>query len=95
MLCRNCGTEIADKALICFRCGVAVAEPIARPPVPRPSRQSPVLAALALVVLVLAALFMGRTVGGEVPRLLSWLVLVLALVVAVWRVAALRRDRRR
>jgi uncharacterized membrane protein YoaK (UPF0700 family) len=95
MRCRNCGTEIADKALICYRCGVAVAEPIERPPAPRPSRQRPTLAALALVVLVLAALFMGRTVSGEVPRLLSWLVLVLALVVAVWRVAATRRDRRR
>ena len=26
MKCRNCGTEIADKALICYRCGVATTE---------------------------------------------------------------------
>jgi hypothetical protein len=95
MLCRNCGTEIADKALICYRCGVAVAGPAVRPPAARPSRQRPILALLALVVLVLAALFMGRMVGGQVPRLLSWSVLVLAVVVAVWRLMAARRDRTR
>ena len=95
MLCRNCGTEIAEKALICYRCGVAVAEPVVKPPAARQSQQSPILAALALLVLALAALFMGRTVNGEVPRLLSWLVLVLAVVVVAWRVVAMRRVRRR
>ena len=95
MLCRNCGTEIADKALVCFRCGVAIAEPAVRPPAARGSRQSPFLTALALVVLVLAALFMGRTMSDEVPRLLSWTVAVLAAVVAVWRLWGMRRDRGR
>jgi hypothetical protein len=33
MICRHCGTEIADKALICFRCGQATAEPRVKPPV--------------------------------------------------------------
>ena len=32
MTCRHCGTEIADKALICFRCGKATAEPRIAPP---------------------------------------------------------------
>jgi len=32
MTCRHCGTEIADKALICFRCGKATAEPRITPP---------------------------------------------------------------
>lgn len=95
MLCRTCGTEIADKAFICYRCGAAVAEPVVRPPAPRAARQSPILAALALLVLALAALFMGRMVGGQVPRILSWVVLALAVVVAVWRLAAARRDRGR
>jgi hypothetical protein len=26
MQCRNCGTDIADKALICYRCGTATTE---------------------------------------------------------------------
>lgn len=94
MLCRNCGTQIADKALICFRCGVAVAEPAVRPLAARGSRQSPLLTALALVVLVLAALFMGRTISGEVPRVLSWALAVLAVIVAVWRLLVARRDGR-
>ena len=39
MQCRNCGTEIADKALICYRCGTATTEaryqpaPVGRRPV--------------------------------------------------------------
>jgi len=26
MTCKNCGAEIADKALICYRCGTATTE---------------------------------------------------------------------
>lgn len=31
MLCRTCGTEIADRALICFRCGAATTDPVRQP----------------------------------------------------------------
>ncbi|MEX2272996.1 MAG: hypothetical protein WD690_16095 [Vicinamibacterales bacterium] len=31
MRCRSCGTEIAEKALICFRCGAATTDPVRRP----------------------------------------------------------------
>lgn len=31
MLCKSCGTEIADKALICFRCGAATTDPVRQP----------------------------------------------------------------
>jgi hypothetical protein len=31
MICKSCGTEIADKALVCFRCGQATAEPAVKP----------------------------------------------------------------
>jgi hypothetical protein len=31
MNCRSCGTEIADKALICFRCGAATTDPVRKP----------------------------------------------------------------
>lgn len=30
MVCRQCGTEIAAKAIICYKCGAATAEPIRR-----------------------------------------------------------------
>jgi len=32
MTCRNCGTEIAEKALICYRCGKATTDPRVKPP---------------------------------------------------------------
>ena len=31
MKCRECGTEIAEKALICFRCGASVQEAVHKP----------------------------------------------------------------
>ena len=38
MICKSCGTEIADKALVCYRCGRATAEPGVRPGVPAAGR---------------------------------------------------------
>jgi len=32
MTCTSCGTEIADKALICYRCGRATTAPRITPP---------------------------------------------------------------
>jgi hypothetical protein len=62
MRCKHCGTEIADKALICFRCGNATTEPRIRPPAdgplfdrPRRSRL-PMAAIVILIVLVLLGL---------------------------------------
>jgi hypothetical protein len=89
MKCRNCGTEIADKALICYRCGTATTEPRLRPPAGRP-RRSMLPAVLALLVLVLAALFMGQTVHGEAPRLVSYTIAALAAIVVVWRLVGRR-----
>ncbi len=31
MQCRQCGTEIADKAIICYRCGAGTTDPVRRP----------------------------------------------------------------
>ena len=63
MICTNCGTEIADKALICYRCGEATTEPRVKPPVEgslfdRPRRhRSPMTMVVAIVILVLLALW--------------------------------------
>jgi uncharacterized membrane protein YvbJ len=63
MRCKNCGTEIADKALICYRCGEATTEPRVKPPAdgslfdrPRRSRTPLVVAIIILIVVVLVAL---------------------------------------
>ena len=85
MICKKCGTEIADKALICYRCGTSTYEPVVRPTARR-RRPAPLWSsAIALVVLTLAALFMTQAAMGETPRLLGWILLALAAVLVVVR----------
>ena len=60
MKCRSCGTEIADKALICYRCGNATTEPRVKPPdegslFERPRRSRVPLVAIVIIVLALVA----------------------------------------
>jgi hypothetical protein len=93
MVCRRCGTEIVDNALICYRCGTAVEELPGVPPARATRRRRVGLLgpALALIVLVLAALFLGRASVQELPRAISWTMLALAFVVVAWWVRARRR----
>jgi hypothetical protein len=53
MKCRSCGAEIADKALICYRCGTPTTDAKYQPAEIRPRRRS---ARLLWVVIVIAAL---------------------------------------
>ena len=90
MTCRHCGTEIAEKALICFRCGTATTE--ARVPQPRaggPARsRGPVL--LAVIVLAVSALVMGQVATDQVPREVGYGLAVLGLVAIGWHLAQRR-----
>jgi hypothetical protein len=58
--CKYCGTEIADKALICYRCGNATTEPRIKPPAGGPiferPRRSPLPTILIVIIIVLALL---------------------------------------
>jgi hypothetical protein len=57
MICRNCGTEIADKAIVCFRCGAGTTDPVRKPASIRSGGRRPGLLSLVLiVVLILLAL---------------------------------------
>jgi hypothetical protein len=85
MICRTCGTEIADKAIVCFRCGTPTAEPQPRTPPPRRSQSGLVASLLALVGLTVAALFMSRAAVGGVPQAVTWILVGIALVAVVWR----------
>jgi len=90
MQCAHCGTEIADKAIVCYRCGAPTAEPAAPPPAARRRRLViPVVAALA--ILVIGALYMGMAARGSTPPLLNWGMLGLAAIIVVWRFWASRR----
>ena len=56
MICKHCGTEIADKALICYKCGNATTEPRIRPPSDGPLFARPRRSPLPVVVIVLIAI---------------------------------------
>jgi uncharacterized membrane protein YvbJ len=55
MKCRQCGTEIADKALICFRCGTAVQAAVHKPYV-ETKKKRPMIVYVIFVLLVLVAI---------------------------------------
>jgi hypothetical protein len=59
MQCRQCGTEIADKAIVCYRCGTSTTDPV-RKAVPVRKRRSPLVSFVAAAVLLLLALYMGQ-----------------------------------
>lgn len=59
MQCRNCGTEIADKAIVCFRCGAATTDPVRRP-APPTRRRGRFLSLVVIALLLLIALYLGQ-----------------------------------
>jgi uncharacterized membrane protein YvbJ len=89
MQCKQCGTEIADKAIICFRCGAGTSDPV-RKAVPLKPRRNPFVSAGVLIVLLLLALYMGqasRTAANpELPQLAAGLALGAAVVVLLLRI---------
>ncbi|MSO55991.1 MAG: hypothetical protein EXQ55_03585 [Acidobacteria bacterium] len=65
MKCRACETEIAEKALICFRCGAAVEEAVTQPAqVKQFWRPAAVYVVLAIVVLIAIAVVFVRLGSG-------------------------------
>jgi hypothetical protein len=56
MICVHCGTEIADKALICYKCGHATTEPRIKPPSEGPLFDRPRRSPVPVVILVLIVL---------------------------------------
>jgi hypothetical protein len=57
MNCRQCGTEIADKALICFRCGTSVQEAVHKPYVPQKRRRPLIVYAIFALFVLIALLY--------------------------------------
>jgi ribosomal protein L40E len=62
VICRSCGTEIADKAIVCYRCGTGTTDPVRRPAKVRP-RRSPVLVIAVFVIALLLALYLAWNQG--------------------------------
>ena len=97
MKCRHCGTEIADKAIVCYRCGTATTDPVRRPVEIRPRRGGllPIVAFVALLLLGLYLGMAGRSMGpgGEATRLqaIAGVLVAIALVSLLIRVVRRRQ----
>jgi hypothetical protein len=92
MLCRHCGTEIADKAIICFRCGAGTTDPVRKAAPIRPKR-SPLLSFVTIVLLLLLGLYLGQAARTEPEA--DPLAIGLAVLSALVAVALLIRVVRR
>ena len=98
MTCRSCGATIADKAIVCYRCGTPTALPAelsarakaGRPPAGRPPRG---LAWIVVAVAIVAAAFwfIPRTTEGSLVRWVAWGVVVGVVLAAVQQFARRRR----
>jgi uncharacterized membrane protein YvbJ len=63
--CRHCGTEIADKALICYKCGTATTDAKYQPaPLPRAGASSSRTLLLVVVAILIAALVAYYLLAG-------------------------------
>ena len=79
MQCRNCGTEIADKAIVCYRCGVGTTEPLRKPATLPSSRTGPPLVA-GVGPLLLALLTLAGAQASGYPREMDAAAAILAVV---------------
>ena len=93
MTCRNCGTEIAEKALICYKCGTATTEAKYAPAAPgRAGMSARVIGPIVLLaILAVAASFVGGSTNGQTPRLFTWLIVGIAVMIVGLRAYARRR----
>lgn len=96
MICRHCGTEIADKAIVCYRCGAATTDPVRRPAAVRP-RRGGLGGFIIIVALIFLALFLGqagRAPSGQTAHIETVAAIVLAVAAAVlliWMIVKRRR----
>jgi hypothetical protein len=64
MKCRSCGTEIADNALICYKCGTATREAKIKPPAARRRMSRGTIAGLIVLGLALAGVIREVACGS-------------------------------
>jgi zinc-ribbon domain len=82
MVCSSCGAEIADKAIVCYRCGTPTAIPAAPARTPPPRR--PVWPAIAtiLVIVALALWLMPMTPPDSGMRYAAYAAVAAAVMLA-------------
>jgi len=93
MQCRSCGVEIADKALICYRCGTATTEAKYQPAQLRQNatRSRLVPTVIAMAILVAAVLYLERASGGASQQWVTYVAVGAAVIIIGIRAYARRR----
>ena len=93
MQCRNCGTEIADKALICYKCGTATTEAKYQPaPLPAASSRSGLVpTVIALALLVGVAFYLERGSSAASSQWVTYVAVAAAVIIIGIRAYARRR----
>ena len=87
MQCRQCGTEIADKAIVCYRCGAATTDPVRKAVAVKPRRNQLVPGILAAVLVAIAVYlwrFSSTTANAEYVELAAGLALGAAAVLLIF-----------
>ncbi len=92
MQCRTCGTEIADKAIVCYRCGAGTTDPVRKPAAIRPRGSRPSLVAGIVPLLLALAALVADDVSGY-PREMNLAAIVLACLGALLLIVRLVRRR--
>jgi zinc-ribbon domain len=87
--CRQCGTEIADKALICYRCGTPTTEAKFKPVElhDRPSLAKPASLAVFLV-LALAGAYLAATAETSIMRTVGLALVIVSVLLSGRRLLA-------
>ncbi len=92
MRCRQCGTEIAEKALICYKCGTATTEARFAPvPIRDEGRPRRFAVLIVLVVVLLLGVYAGETATDDSVRTSGWVVAVVAVLLLAGRLLLGRR----
>ena len=86
MHCKNCQIEIADQAIVCFRCGTSTSEiSIGDSGNGRSEKKFPTSLILFLFLLLAVTWFVGLSLSGEVVKPAVWLIFVFAGVLLIFR----------
>jgi len=93
MQCRQCGTEIADKALICYKCGAATTDAKYQPaPLPGSSSRSGLVpTVIAVALLVAAAIYLERASAADSQQWVTYVAVSAAVIIIGIRAYARRR----
>jgi hypothetical protein len=91
--CRNCGTEIADKAIICFRCGQGTTDPVRKPAAIRPARRGGASFAAPILAILVSLILLVLSRSSAYPRTMTATAGILAAAAAILLIARLLRRR--